>query len=185
MKKIIVMNMVSVDGYFTSRNGSIDWHNVDEDYNKFAIELLKTVDTLLLGHITYDLFESYWPAALNDPKTSKSDLIIAKAIDKATKVVISDYKEKLTWNNSVHLKTINRKEIEALKNQPGKNIVIYGSGTVTRQLLQLHLIDELQLMVNPIILGEGRPLFEDEHKLELINSRSFKSGNVLLNYSVA
>ncbi len=180
-----MFNMVSVDGYFAGTDGNIDWHVVDDEFNKFGIEVLKRVDTILFGRVTYDLFESYWPGALKDPATGDDDRVIAKAIDDATKIVFSKTRKDLVWRNSKLLTEINAAEIQALKEQPGKDIVIYGSGTIVQQLTGMGLIDEFRLMVAPVILGNGKPLFKDVKKLnvKLTEARPFKSGNVLLTYT--
>ena len=187
MRKIIVKNMVSVDGYFALSDGNIDWHNVDDEFNKFSIEVLSNVDTILFGRVTYDLFESYWPKALSDPKTSEDDRKIAQAINDIHKMVFSASGKELTWNNSAVFRTIDEDQIHDLKEQDGKDIIIYGSGTVVQQLTDMGLIDEYHLMVNPIILGMGKALFDEVNtlKLELMSDRTFNNGNVLLSYRPA
>lgn len=184
MRKIKVFNMVSADGYFAGSDGNIDWHVVDDEFNKYAVEVLKNVDTILFGRVTYDLFESYWPGALTDPATGKDDLAIAKSIDDATKIVFSKKHKDLKWRNSRLLTEINAPEIQALKEQPGKDIIIYGSGTIVQQLTNLGLIDEYNLMVAPVILGAGKSMFAgvNQTALKLLSTKTFHNGNVLLTY---
>lgn len=180
-----MFNLVSIDGFFAGTDGNIDWHVVDEEFNKAAVEMIQRFDTILFGRITYQLFESYWPRAAEDPATSKEDRIIANKIDEMTKIVFSKTLDKVTWKNSKLFREIVPEEIENMKQQPGRDIVIYGSGTIVQQLTSLGLIDEYQLMVNPIVLGSGKPLFKDINdwiKLKLINTRVFGSGVVLLRY---
>lgn len=185
MRKVIVFNLISLDGYFADSNGDIDWHVVDDEFNKAAVEMIKAYDTILFGRVTYQLFESYWPGAAKDLKTSKEDRIIADKINEMKKVVFSKTFKKVTWENSKLFKDNLEKEVRKLKKGKGKNIVIYGSGTIVQQLTNAGLIDEYRLMVNPVILGNGKPMFKDLHdslKLKLLRTKTFKSGNVLLYY---
>lgn len=185
MRKIIVFNMVSVDGFFAGVDGNLNWHNVDDEFNKFAIEQMKDFRTILFGRTTYQLFESFWPAALKDPKTSEDNRKVAQNINDLEKIVFSNTLEKVTWNNSKILKNIDSEEIKKLKQEPGKNIVIFGSGTIVQALTNLNLIDEFRLMVNPVVLGQGKPMFKDMRdkvNLKLLNAKIFENGNVLLCY---
>ncbi len=185
MRKIIVFNLLSVDGFFAGTDGNIDWHVVDAEFNKAAVEMIKPFDTILFGRVTYQLFESYWPGAARDPATSKEDRIIANKINRMTKVVFSKTLDTVTWNNSKLIKGDIGKEVKKLKHTTGLDIVIYGSGTIVQQLANLGLIDEYRLLVNPVILGRGKPMFKevkDKLNLKLLKTKTFKSGNVLLCY---
>jgi dihydrofolate reductase len=187
MRKIIVFNMVSVDGFFAGVDGNLDWHNVDDEFNKFAIEQTREFHTILFGRTTYQLFESFWPAVLKDPKTSEDNRKIARNINDIEKFVFSSTLEKVTWNNSKILKKIDSEEIKKLKQEPGKDMVIFGSGTIVQAMTNLNLIDEFRLMINPVILGQGKPMFKDmknKVNLKLLNTKTFKNGNVLLCYQV-
>src|SRR5882762_10290184 len=106
MRKLIVFNLVSLDGYFAGPNGEIDWHNVDEEFNTFAVEQTKTFGAILFGRTTYELFESYWPKALTDPATGKDDLEIAQTIDEVEKIVFSKTLESVSWNNAMLMHNI-------------------------------------------------------------------------------
>jgi dihydrofolate reductase len=181
MRKIIISNMVTVDGYFAGPNGEIDWHVVDKEFNEYAKEMLESVDTLLFGKITYDLMAGYWPtdAGIQDSP------VIAKAMNSLAKIVFSKTLKKADWKNTKIMKEINPEEIKKLKEQPGKDMVILGSGIIVDQFTNLGLIDEYRLIVNPVILGKGKPLFKDVDrsiKLKLLKTKTFKSGNVLLYY---
>ncbi len=184
-RRVIVSEMVSLDGFFAGPNGEIDWHNVDEEFNQYAIDLLNTVDTILFGRKTYQLFESYWPGAATSPSTSKSDLEIAHQINNMAKVVFSKTLERVEWKNARLLKEVIPEEIVKMKQQPGKDMVVYGSGSIVSALMNLGLIDEYRIMVNPVILGNGKPLFKglkDKLNLWLLKTKTFGSGNVLLSY---
>ena len=187
MRKIIVFNMVSVDGSFAGVDGNLDWHNVDDEFNKFAIEQLREFQTILFGRTTYQMFESFWPAALKDPKTSEDNRKVAQNINDLEKIVFSSTLENVKWNNSKILKEINPEEIKKLKQEPGKDMVIFGSGTIVQAMTNLNLIDEYRLMINPIILGQGKPMFKDMRdkvNIKLLSTKTFKNENVLLCYQV-
>ena len=160
MRKVILSEMVTLDCFFAGPNGEIDWHIVDEEFNQYAIDLLNRVDTILFGRVTYQLFESYWPVAATNPSTSKSDLEIAHKINNVDKVVFSKTLENTEWKNTKQIKEIIAEEILKMKRQPGKNIVIYGSGSIASTFMNLGLIDDYLLFVNPVVLGSGKPLFK-------------------------
>ncbi len=185
MRKIIVSEMVSVDGFFAGEDGNINWHVVDEEFNQYAINLLNTVDTILFGRVTYDIFENYWPAAAKDPKTGKSDLEIADKINDAVKIVFSKTLKKVGWNNVHLMEEVTPEEINKLKQQTGKDIVVYGSGTIVQKLTELGLVDEYRFFVAPVVLGKGKALLKnlkDNLKLKLVKTGSFGSGVVVLCY---
>lgn len=179
-----MFNLVSLDGFFAGPDGNIDWHVVDEEFNKAAIEMIQSFDTILFGRITYQLFENYWPKAARDPKTSKDDKIIADKINTMKKIVFSNTLDKVSWKNSELINGNIENEVQKIKKHPGRDIVIYGSGTIVQQLTNDGLIDEYRIMVNPVVLGRGKPLFKDVNKfnLKLIGTKILGSGNVLLNY---
>ena len=190
MRKIIVFNLISLDGYFARENGDIDWHNVDDEFNDFAVEHTAEFGTIIFGHTTYNLFEEFWPAAINDPKLSPEDHKIAQIIDDVEKIVFSKTLKEVTWKNSKLFHEIDPEEVKKWKSpstSSGSNekpMVIFGSGTIVQQFTNLGLIDEYRLMINPLILGKGKPMFKDvgEVKLKLMSRRTFKNGNVLLSY---
>lgn len=187
MRKIVVFNMMSVDGYFAGTDANIDWHVTDSEFDRWALETMKEFDTILFGRVTYQLFENYWPDTLNDKSTSKENQLTAQAINDMQKIVFSTTLKMVDWNQSKLIKYITAEEIKKLKQQQGKNIVIYGSGTIVRALAKLGAIDEYRFMVNPVILGRGRSLFEGDGqvKLELLDTKKFKSGSVLVMYRPA
>ncbi len=179
MRKVILFNLISLDGFFEGPNRDINWHNVDAEFNAFAEEQLKTVEALLFGRVTYELMAAYWPtpAALTD------DPIIATAMNSVPKFVFSTTLQKADWENTTLVKGNAAQEVAKLKQQPGKDMFIFGSSDLAVSLMPLDLIDEYRLIVNPLILGDGKRMFEglDEmYKLELLKSRTFKNGNVLL-----
>jgi len=184
MRKVFVFNLVTLDGYFEGPRREIDWHNVDAEFNEYAIGMLNSVDTLLFGRVTYELMACYWPT----PDAMKNDPIVAGKMNSLPKIVFSRTLDKVAWNNSRLVKSNVEEEIQKMKKQPGKDIVILGSGSIVSELAPLGLIDEYRLMVNPVVLGAGKPLFKgikDRLNLKLIKAKTFKSGNVLLYYEAA
>ena len=181
MRKVFLFMMVTLDGFFEGPDHNIDWHNVDEEFNEFAIDQLNEVDTLLFGRVTYEGMASYWPTAFaieNDPE-------VAGKMNAIPKIVFSRTLDRAEWSNSRLVKENIAEEVSQLKQQQGRDLAIFGSANLTMSLLQMGLIDELRLMVNPVVLGKGNPLFGGIHEklnLKLIKTRVFRSGNVLLCY---
>jgi dihydrofolate reductase len=184
MRKIIFFNMVTLDGCFAGPNGELDWHNTGADFNTFAIEQLHSVDTILFGRKTYQLMENYWPTATaitNDP-------VVAGLMNNTAKIVFSKTLDKAGWNNTRLVKDNIVAELTKLQQQPGKDLIIFGSANLSSTLINHGLIDEFRLMVNPLILGKGQTLFtgiQPACKLRLIKATPFEAGNVLLFYKRA
>ena len=177
--------MVTLDGFFEGPNKELDWHIVDEEFKEYAIDLLSKVDALLFGRVTYQLMADYWPAAATNPSTSKSDLEIADKMNNLPKIVFSKTLQEVKWNNSRLVKENIAEEISKMKQQPGKVMVIFGSGSIVSNFMQHGLIDEYRIIVNPVVLGNGNPLFKgikDKHNLNLLKTRAFSSGVVILYY---
>ena len=175
MRKLILQMMVSLDGFFEGPNKELDWHAWDEEMEKEAHETLDSVDAILLGRVAYQLFADYWP-------TSKDS--IAPKLNRLPKIVFSKTLEKVEWNNSGLFKGDIREEFSEAKAEPGKDFILYGGGDIARTFMQLDLIDEYRLIVNPVVLGGGRPLFfgNGRMSLKLCETRNFKCGNVMLYY---
>ena len=183
MRKLFEFNMVTLDGFFEGPNGDIDWHNADnQEFNDFAIEQLSTVDTLLFGRKTYQLMASYWPTEL----AAQNDPTIADLMNRLSKVVFSRTLKSVDWNNTRLIHENAAQEIQNMKSQAGKEMSIFGSAKLISTIMDL--IDEHRVMVNPILLGSGNPLFKasgEKSLLKLVTVRSFDSGNVLLSYQPA
>jgi dihydrofolate reductase len=181
MRKVFLFMMVTLDGFFEGPNQSIDWHNVDEEFNEFAIDQLNELDTLLFGRVTYQGMAGYWPT----PFAKEDDPIVADKMNTISKIVFSTTLEEAEWNNTRLVKEHIREEVSKLKQQPGKDIAIFGSSDLAVSLLRMGLLDELRIIVNPVVLGSGKRLFEgiqDQLDLKLLKTRTFHSGNVLLYY---
>jgi len=181
MRKLFVFNLVTLDGYFEGPNRDISWHNVDAEFNEYAVAMLNSADTLLFGRVTYDLMAGYWPTA----DAIKNDPIVAEKMNSLPKIVFSRTLEKAAWQNTRLVKDNIEEEVKKMKTQPGKDMALLGSGVILSEFAQSGLIDEYRIMVNPVVLGSGNPLFKgirDRLKLKLLTTRTFKSGNVLLYY---
>ena len=145
MRKVILFMMVSLDGFFEGPNHAIDWHNVDAEFNEFAIHQLNEVDTLLFGRRTYELMASYWPT----PTATTNDPIVAERMNNLPKIVVSRTLQKVEWNNSRLIRENVAEEISKLKQQPGKDMAIFGSSNLSLTLTRLGLIDEYRVIREP------------------------------------
>jgi dihydrofolate reductase len=184
MRKIFVFNLVTLDGYFEGPNREIDWHNVDAEFNDYAIDMLKSVDTLLFGRVTYELMANYWPTS----DAIKNDPIVAGKMNSLPKIVFSRTLDNVTWQNTRLVKVNIEEEIRKMKAMPGKDMALLGSASILTEFTQRGLLDEYRIMVNPVVLGDGKPLFsgiKDSLKLKLIKTMTFRNGNVLLCYQPA
>jgi dihydrofolate reductase len=181
MRKIVAFDMLSVDGYFAGPAGELDWHHVDREFNEFVIPMLKAAGTLLFGRITYDLMAAYWPT----PIGARDDPVVAGLMNSLPKIVFSKSLDTLSWNNCELMRDIVPEELFALKNRESGDMLLLGSGTIVSAFAKAGLIDEYRFIVNPVILGKGKWLFDaagERIKLKLINSKRFESGNVLLDF---
>ncbi|MEP6574623.1 MAG: dihydrofolate reductase family protein [Gemmatimonadota bacterium] len=184
MRKIIVSNLISLDGFMAGPNGDLDWFQVGDDFNKYVEELLREVDVILFGRITYQMMAEYWPT----DAARRSDPVVAERMNGLAKVVFSRTLTRVDWENSTLVSTDIGPEIGRLKQLPGRDLVIFGSGSIVSTLLTMNLIDECRLVVNPVLLGSGKPMFAgfaDRLTLRLTDMRRFGSGSVLLSYQPA
>lgn len=173
--------MVSLDGYFDGPNGELDWHIVNKEFLDYAEDMLNSVDVILFGRLTYQLMASYWPT----PEVKRNDPIIAEKMNNLPKIVFSKTLDKVEWENSTLIKGDLKETILKLKQQPGKDIVILGSGTIVSALTRLNLIDEYRFIINPIILGNGKLQFagiSDRKNLKLTDLKKLSTGVVILYY---
>ena len=182
MRKLVVFNQVTLDGYIADTNGHMSWaHKQDAEWNAFVQENASGGGELLFGRITYDLMTSYWPT----PLAMKNDPVVAARMNNLPKVVFSRTLENVSWNNTKLVKGDIAAEVRKMKKAPGPDMVILGSGSVVAQLAQEGLIDEYQMVVNPVALGKGKTMFDglkEKLTLKLTRTRSFGNGNVLLCY---
>jgi dihydrofolate reductase len=182
MRKLVVFNMVSLDGFFVDSKGDMSWaHKHDAEWNTFVNENASGSGVLVFGRITYELMASYWPT----PMALQNSPIVAKGMNDMPKIVFSRTLNKVSWNNTRLVKGDLTAEVRKLKQEPGPNMVILGSGSIVSQLAQQNLIDEYQVALRPIVLGQGRTMFEgvkDKLNLKLTKSRTFGNGTVFTCY---
>jgi dihydrofolate reductase len=184
MRRLVVFNNVTVDGYFAAANGEMQWAHrnaQDEEYNAFVAGNANGDGQLLFGRITYQMMASFWPTAMALEQLPA----IARGMNRMPKIVFSRTLKEARWNNTKLVKGDPVDEVHKMKNETGPDMAILGSGSIVSQLAKAGLIDEFQVMVNPVILGGGRTMFDDVGKrlnLKLETTRAFRNGNVLLNY---
>lgn len=185
MKKLSVFNHVTVDGMYAGPQGEIDWFQAvhDDEWNRYAQEHADlSRNTLMFGHTTYKLMKSWWPS----PAALEMDPDMARVMNNSPKIVFSrrlkSAKDEPNWKNIRVFHSIDPGKIRLLKRK--ENITILGSGTIVQQLANFGLIDEYSLVVVPVILGKGKPLFKnvDKSNLRLVEQRTFRNGIVLLRY---
>jgi len=182
MRKLIAAINMTIDGFCDHTAGIVD-DELHQHYN----ELLSNADTLLYGRITYQLMESYWPTVVKNPTGNKPMDEFAVLIDNISKIVFSRTLKNVDWKNTKLKKEIIKEEVLELKQQAGKAILA-GSPSLIVALTQLNLIDEYQLCVHPIILGNGLRLFKNINNrinLKLIKTKIFGSGSIVLYYEPA
>jgi dihydrofolate reductase len=181
MRKIFLFMMVSADGYFEGPGHDLSWHNTDKEFGAFVNEQNGTIGAILMGHTTYDLMAGYWPTAAaqeQDPGTSKF-------MTETPKFVAAHRPFEPGWENVTVVHDDVPGRVRALKQEAGKDIAIFGSNMLCVSLMEAGLVDEYRLMVNPLALGAGTPLFTGlagRWDLVLARVRDFASGNVLLTY---
>ena len=187
MGKIISFMHISLDGFVSGPNGEMDWIKVDEEIFDHVGKRISEGDTALYGRVTYQMMESYWPTAGDKPAASRHDIEHSKWYAKVHKVVLSKTIKDPGLTNTTIISDNLSNQINEIKQQANKEILLFGSPTATHALLQLNLVDGYWLFVNPVILGQGIPLFEgikEKTILKLLTSRQFACGVTELSYTI-
>jgi len=184
MGSLHVFENVTLDGYFTGEDGDLSWAHArggdDEDWNDFIAGNASGGGTLLLGRKTYEMMKAYWPT----PQAKQEAPEVAAGMNRMQKVVVSRTLDDPGWSNTEVIKGDLADEVRKLK-ETADDITILGSGSIVAQLAAAGLIDDYQVIVNPVVIGKGRSLFagvEEPPSLKLQKTRTFKNGNVLLSY---
>jgi dihydrofolate reductase len=189
MRKIIAALKESLDGYIEGPNGELDWVEEWDD----AFDLLDQVDTCILGRAMYAGYEQYWQAVLDNPTgvlpftgkvASKGEIDYARFAEKTPHIVLSRTMKEAAWRNTRIVRDV--EEIRKMKQHPGKDMYAVGGAALVSNLMNLGLIDELRLVIQPIVLGDGKALFKDvkqRHALNLLEVEQLNSGMVRLTYS--
>jgi dihydrofolate reductase len=181
VRKLLSFMVVTLDGYYEGPNGEFDWPNVDDEFYEFSISQLNDIDTLLFGRVTYEGMASYWPT----PEAREFDPVITDRMNGIEKFVFSSTLKEASWQNSTLLTEDPVTAVAKLKSEPGNALALFGSPSLTVSLLEHGLVDELRVMIHPILLGGGKSLFKelsDRVHLKLGTTLVFSSGNVLLTY---
>jgi dihydrofolate reductase len=178
---MIVSDHVTLDGFLSGPDDEMDLFRWNEETERYAKGLLKSIDTIVFGRVTFELMARYWPT----PESAGEDATIRDFMNNTEKVVFSTTLKEVEWNNTKIISDVSTETEMKLKDQPRKDIVIYGSGNLVGELAGLDLIDDYRLFVNPVILGLGKPAFGDNTKtleFELVETTAFTNGVVVLHY---
>jgi len=184
MRKVNVFNSVTLDGYFSGAGGDLSWaHNAppDAEFLDFVEENAKGGGELLFGRVTHDLMAGYWPT----PEALQANPVVAERMNGLPKVVFSRTLKSSPWSNTRVVNGDPAAEVRKMKESPGEDMVILGSGSIVSQLTKAGLIDDYQVVMIPVVLGKGKTMFDgipEKRALRLINSRKFGNGNVFLRY---
>jgi dihydrofolate reductase len=185
MRKVIVYNNVSLDGYFVDAKGDMSWaHKRDPEWSAFVEENAHGESVLMFGRVTYDLMAGFWPTEA----AFKTLPLVAERMNNLPKVVFSRTMDKASWKNTALIKSDPASAVRKMKQEPGDSMVIMGSGVIISQLTDARLIDEYQIVMTPIVLGKGRTMFDgvkEKFPLKLAKSRTFGNGSVVLWYEPA
>jgi len=185
MRKLVVFNSMSLDGFIADSNGDMAWaHKQDQEWTTFVAGNARGEGVLVFGRKTYDMMAGYWPT----PMAAKNSPAVAKRMNGLPKIVFSRTMEKAAWQNTTLLKSELIEEVKGLRQQAGPDLVILGSASIAAQLVKARLIDEYQIALCPIMLGGGKSMFasiQQRLELKLTSSRSFQNGNVFLTYHPA
>jgi dihydrofolate reductase len=179
---------ITLDGFIAGRQGELDWHfgYWNEEMARYAGEQLSRTDTILVGRITYEAMEKYWPKKAMDLSFPREDIAFAGMMNGHRKIVFSNTLKKVNWNNSVLIGGEIRRKVKSLKQQKGLDMIIYGSGSIVAALAGWELVDEYLFWLHPVVIGKGKKLFnsrEPNHKLRLKDTILFSTGVLLLQYN--
>lgn len=184
MPRLVMFNQITLDGYFSGKNGDFSWAHAagdDAEWKEFVEGNASGGAVLLFGRVTYQLMASYWPT----PMAAANDPVVASGMNAMPKVVFSRTLKEASWSNTRLVTGDLTGEVRRMKQASGADMAILGSGSIVAQLAEAGLIDHYQLVVNPVALGSGRTLFEGVTRplnFRLTSSRAFRNGKVLLEY---
>jgi dihydrofolate reductase len=184
MRKVFVSNLISLDGYLAAPDGDLSWFAVGPDFFAYVNRMMPTLGMLLFGRVTYEMMAGYWP---NPENTKGNDPLVTDAMNELPKLVASHTLKRAAWgrwdNASVTAEPVSA--VRELKAQAGGDLAIFGSGGLVSTLAEAGLIDEYRIMMNPVILGQGIPMFRGMQQrlpLKLVSSEVFDAKLVMLTY---
>jgi len=181
MRKLSSFNFITLNGFLNDPTGDISWHKHGTDENQFAAESLQAGHTLLFGRKTYDMMTAYWPSHM----AMQNDPVVAKGMNNASKIVVSSTLKTAAWENTEIISENVVEELNRLKTLSGNNITLLGSGSLLTLLAENNLVDEYLIMIDPVAIGSGSPLFHNIKQplnLKLNDIKTFKSGVILVTY---
>jgi dihydrofolate reductase len=189
MRKVVFFMMTTLNGFYERGRwdvdpAGLDWHNTDDEFEAFAAEQLGDADTLVFGRVTYEGMTTYWPT----PEAIATNPAVAEKMNALPKVVFSRTLEGVGWSNSRLAGSDAAGELRRLREQPGKDILLLASSDLAASLAAAGVIDEYRIMVNPVLVGRGKPVLAGlarDVPLKLLAVRPFGNGNVLLTYAPA
>jgi dihydrofolate reductase len=187
MRKLVLFLHLSLDGFSATEEGGLEWIPYNEAFEKYAEKVVSTVGMPVYGRVTYEMMKNYWPAFLTDETASAHDREHAAWLEGVEKIVVSTTLPHQEWNNTRVLRENVAQELAKLKNEPGKDLVIFGSITLATSLIESNIIDEFQFTISPVILGKGKSFIrniEEKLQLELLSSETIEGGILGLHYKV-
>jgi dihydrofolate reductase len=185
MRKVVLLEHISLDGYIGGTNGEMDWVKLCDEQWQRVTEISNTADAALYGRVTFQMMESYWPTAGEQPGASQHDKDHSNWLKDATKLVVSKTLTASDWKGTRFISGDASEAIAKIKQEPGKNIFLLGSPTLVRELDAHGLIDDYWLYLNPTALGSGLPIFAGKTTLKLVESKALPTGVVELHYEKA
>lgn len=182
MRKLSVFNFISLDGCFEGAlSGDIGWHSHDTESSGYAADMLAKNNTLLFGRVTYDMMAGYW----SSEEAKRNDPEVADGMNRAEKIVFSRGMQSAAWSNTTVLNEDIVDQVRRMKRSEGNDMTILGSGSIVTQFARQDLVDEYQIMIDPVVVGNGRKIFEGIEKtirLQLTGTKVFRNGSVILSY---
>src|ERR1700741_17994 len=181
MRKLGVYNFITLNGYFEGPQGDLSWNMHGQEENEYATQSMKPGNILVFGRITYQHMADFWTSAMAKEQMPA----VAEGMNRSEKIVFSRTLSTAGWANTRLIKDNLVEELTQLKQSPGKDMVVLGSGSIVTQLADAGLVDQYEIMLNPVAIGQGTPIFHNiSHplQLELTETRAFKSGVILLRY---
>lgn len=182
MRNLVLQVSISLDGYIEDKQRNIDWHFADEEFAEFIDTTLRSIDAMIFGRAAFERLADYWPTAGSDPNASPEQV---RLMAELPKYVVSTTLKCTAWQNSHVISGNVGSEIQRLKEEPGRDIALFAGASLAMSVLRLGLIDELRLIVSPVLLGGGTRLFHGEYErtyLGLRDIKRFRSGAMVLVY---
>lgn len=181
MRKLTVFNFITLNGFYKGEDNDTSWHRHGEEEGRYSVEAMKGESILLFGRTTYEMMASWWPT----PMAAEAYPEVARGMNSAEKIVFSNLIEDPKWSNTKVMSGDIAEKLRAMKQQPGKDLTILGSGTIVSLFADAGLIDEYQIMLDPVVLSTGTSIFNgirNGFRLELTDTKIFKSGTIVLTY---